>query len=440
MENIYHDRPLGLDQNVNVSKLRPSFFAKILFTFLSKAFRMSLSNANKQKDTKMNTTFLKNNFEQTFKQESTDLFFSPGRINIIGEHTDYNGGHVFPCAISLGTYAAYGPRTDKKIAICSGNMDNDLVAFEIGDRKLEADPDHKWINYFKGMTAYVQDESREIDHGFNLYVWGNLPYGAGLSSSASIEMLIGHVLTEEYGLEIDPVKLAQLGQKTENEFIGLSSGIMDQFAVNMSKKDQAIFLDCATLQYDYLPPDLGDYEIIIMSTNKKHTLADSAYNDRVRECQEATSKLQEKLNIKHLGDINEETFDEYSYLINDEILLKRARHAVFENQRTIKATKAMADKDLGRLGRLINASHVSLHFDYEVTGKEVDTLVENAWKQAGCLCAKMIGGGFGGSAIAIVKEDKVDEFKEKVGKIYENAVGYAAGFYEAKIVDGTHKL
>lgn len=388
----------------------------------------------------MNTVFLKNNFEQTFKQESTDLFFSPGRINIIGEHTDYNGGHVFPCAISLGTYAAYGPRTDKKIAICSGNMDNDLVAFEIGDRKLEADPDHKWINYFKGMTAYVQDESREIDHGFNLYVWGNLPYGAGLSSSASIEMLIGHVLTEEYGLEIDPVKLAQLGQKTENEFIGLSSGIMDQFAVNMSKKDQAIFLDCATLQYDYLPLDLGDYEIIIMSTNKKHSLADSAYNDRVRECQEATSKLQEKLNIKHLGDINEETFDEYSYLINDEILIKRARHAVFENQRTIKATKAMADKDLGRLGRLINASHVSLHFDYEVTGKEVDTLVENAWKQAGCLCAKMIGGGFGGSAIAIVKEDKVDEFKEKVGKIYENAVGYAAGFYEAKIVDGTHKL
>ncbi|MCT2877202.1 galactokinase [Lactobacillus delbrueckii] len=388
----------------------------------------------------MNTAFLKNNFEQTFKQESTDLFFSPGRINIIGEHTDYNGGHVFPCAISLGTYAAYGPRTDKKIAICSGNMDNDLVAFEIGDRKLEADPDHKWINYFKGMTAYVQDESREIDHGFNLYVWGNLPYGAGLSSSASIEMLIGHVLTEEYGLEIDPVKLAQLGQKTENEFIDLSSGIMDQFAVNMSKKDQAIFLDCATLQYDYLPLDLGDYEIMIMSTNKKHSLADSAYNDRVRECQEATSKLQEKLNIKHLGDINEETFDEYSYLINDEILLKRARHAVFENQRTIKATKAMADKDLGRLGRLINASHVSLHFDYEVTGKEVDTLVENAWKQAGCLCAKMIGGGFGGSAIAIVKEDKVDEFKEKVGKIYENAVGYAAGFYEAKIVDGTHKL
>lgn len=388
----------------------------------------------------MNTEFLKNNFEQIFKQKAADLFFSPGRINIIGEHTDYNGGHVFPCAISLGTYAAYGPRADKKIAICSGNMDDDLVAFEIGDRELENDSDHKWINYFKGMTAYVQDETSEIDHGFNLYVWGNLPYGAGLSSSASIEMLIGHVLTEEYGLEIDPVKLAQLGQKTENEFIGLSSGIMDQFAVNMSKKDQAIFLDCATLQYDYLPLDLGDYEIIIMSTNKKHSLADSAYNDRVRECQEATSKLQAKLNIDHLGDIDEETFDEYSYLINDETLLKRARHAVLENQRTIKATKAMQDKDLDRLGRLINASHVSLHFDYEVTGKELDTLAGSAWQQDGCLCARMIGGGFGGSAIAIVKEDQAEAFKEKAGKIYQDTIGYAASFYEAKIVDGTHKL
>lgn len=388
----------------------------------------------------MNTAFLKNNFEQIFKQAATDCFFSPGRINIIGEHTDYNGGHVFPCAISLGTYAAYGPRADKKIAVCSGNMNDDLVVFDLDDRELEEDPNHKWINYFKGMIAYVQDESQKLDHGFNLYVWGNLPYGAGLSSSASIEMLVGHVLTEEYGLEIDPVKLAQLGQKTENDFIGLSSGIMDQFAVNMSKKDHAILLDCATLKYAYLPLDLGDYEIIIMSTNKKHSLADSAYNDRVQECQEATKRLRQKLALERLGDIAEDTFDEYSYLINDETLLKRARHAVFENQRTIKAAKAMQDKDLDRLGRLINSSHVSLHFDYEVTGKELDTLAQSAWQQEGCLCARMIGGGFGGSAIAIVKEDKAEEFKEKVCKIYQEKIGYAASFYEAKIVDGTHKL
>lgn len=388
----------------------------------------------------MNTDFLKTNFEQIFQQAATDCFFSPGRINIIGEHTDHNGGHVFPCAISLGTYAAYGPRSDKKIAVCSGNMNDDLVVFDLDDRQLEEDPDHKWINYFKGMSAYVQDESQKLDHGFNLYVWGNLPYGAGLSSSASIEMLVGHVLTEEYGLEIDPVKLAQLGQKTENDFIGLSSGIMDQFAVNMSKKDHAILLDCATLKYAYLPLDLGDYEIIIMSTNKKHSLADSAYNDRVQECQEATNRLRQKLDLESLGDIDEDTFDEYSYLINDETLIKRARHAVFENQRTIKAAKAMQDKDLNRLGRLINASHVSLHFDYEVTGKELDTLAQSAWKQEGCLCARMIGGGFGGSAIAIVKEDKAEEFKENVGKIYREKIGYAASFYEAKIVDGTHKI
>ena len=185
---------------------------------------------------------------------------------------------------------------------------------------------------------------------------------------------------------------------------------------------------------------MGDYEIVIMSTNKKHSLTDSAYNDRVRECQEATDKLQQKLDIERLGDIDEETFDEYSYLINDDVLLKRARHAVFENQRTIKATKAMQDHDLEKLGRLINASHVSLHFDYEVTGKELDTLAESAWKQDGCLCARMIGGGFGGSAIAIVKEDKAAEFMENVGKIYQETIGYAASFYEAKIVDGTHKL
>lgn len=388
----------------------------------------------------MNTQFLKDNFEKTFNEPAFDIFFSPGRINIIGEHTDYNGGHVFPCAISLGTYAAYGSRSDKQISVCSGNMNDDVVTFAIGDTSLEKDPDHKWINYFKGMIAYVQEETKPLDHGFNLYVWGNLPYGAGLSSSASIEMLIGKVLTEEFNLSVDPVRMAQLGQKTENEFIGLSSGIMDQFAVNMGKKDHAIFLDCASLKYKYLPLNLGDYEIIIMSTNKKHTLADSAYNDRVRECQEATKKLQQKLKIKHLGDINEETLDEYSYLINDETLLKRARHAVSENQRTIKATEAMMDKDLEKLGHLINASHVSLHFDYEVTGKELDTLAETAWQQDGVLCARIIGGGFGGSAIAIVKEDKAKEFEEKVGAVYEEKIGYAASFYEAKIVDGTHKL
>ena len=222
--------------------------------------------------------------------------------------------------------------------------------------------------------------------------------------------------------------------------MGLNSGIMDQFAVGMGKKDNAIFLDCNTLEYKYMPLELGDYEIVIMSTNKKHSLAGSAYNERVAQCQEAVKRLQQKLDIQTLGELDAETFDEYSYLINDDVLLRRARHAVFENERTVKATEAMQAGDLAKLGRLINASHVSLHFDYEVSGMELDTLAEAAWQQPGVLGARMIGGGFAGSAIAIVKKDQAENLKEQVGKIYEAKVGYAASFYDAEIVDGPHKL
>lgn len=231
-----------------------------------------------------------------------------------------------------------------------------------------------------------------------------------------------------------------MGQRTENEFVGLNSGIMDQFACIMGKKDSAIFLDCNSLDYEYLPLALSDYEIIIMATNKEHTLADSAYNNRVRECHNALEKLQKQLDIKSLGELDNDTLDEYSYLINDETELKRARHAVSENQRTLRATKAMKSGDLAKLGRLINASHISLHYDYEVTGKELDTLVEASWKQPGVLGARMIGGGFGGSAIAIVKKSEAENFKQEVGKIYRDKVGYDASFYDAEIVDGTKRI
>lgn len=231
-----------------------------------------------------------------------------------------------------------------------------------------------------------------------------------------------------------------MGQRTENEFVGLNSGIMDQFACIMGKKDSAIFLDCNSLDYEYLPLALSDYEIIIMATNKEHTLADSAYNNRVRECHNALEKLQKQLDIKSLGELDNDTLDEYSYLINDETELKRARHAVSENQRTLRATKAMKSGDLAKLGRLINASHISLHYDYEVTGKELDTLVEASWKQPGVLGARMIGGGFGGSAIAIVKKSEAENFKQEVGKIYRDKIGYDASFYDAEIVDGTKRI
>lgn len=380
-------------------------------------------------------------YQDVFNGEAKDVFFSPGRINVIGEHTDYNGGHVFPCAISLGTFGVYGPRDDDKVQLYSANMEGStVVEFSINDEKPETDADKTWTNYFKGMLVYLKQAGYQIDHGFNLLVHGNLPYGAGLSSSASIELLMGNLLKDEFNLDIDEISLVKLGQKTENDFVGLNSGIMDQFAVGMGKKDNAIFLYCSTLEYQYLPLKLGDYEIVIMSTNKKHSLAGSKYNERVEQCEEAVKRLNQKLNIKKLGELDENTFDEYSYLINDDVLIRRARHAVAENQRTLRAIEAMKAGDLEKLGRLINASHVSLHFDYEVTGKELDTLAETAWEQPGCLGARMVGGGFAGSAIAIVKKDQADAFKENVGKVYRETIGYDASFYDAEIVDGPHKI
>lgn len=387
----------------------------------------------------MNKEELLKEYETTFGEKGKDVFFSPGRINVIGEHTDYNGGHVFPAAISLGVYGVYGPREDKKVCLFSGNVDGDIVEFDIDDTTVEKD-DRFWANYFKGMITYLREKYDNIDHGFNLYINANLPSGSGLSSSAAIEMLMGIILKDEFNLDVDRIALAKMGQRTENEFVGLNSGIMDQFACIMGKKDSAIFLDCNTLDYEYKPLALGDYEIIIMATNKPHTLADSAYNDRVRECHDAVKKLQAKLDIKTLGELDNDTFDEYAYLINNETEIKRAHHAVSENQRTLRATKAMQDGDLEKLGRLIDASHVSLHYDYEVTGQELDTLAEASWAQPGVLGARMIGGGFGGSAIAIVKKDQAEAFKKNVGKIYRDKIGYDASFYDAEIVDGTKRI
>lgn len=388
----------------------------------------------------MDKTQLLAGFEKVFHREGQDVFFSPGRINLIGEHLDYNGGHSIPCAISLGTYAVYAPRKDDRVEMYSANMQGSVVSFKLGDERPEQANDKTWANYLKGMLVYLRQRYDQIDHGFQLYINGELPYGAGLSSSASIEMLMGIILKNEFSLPVDQLSLVKLGQHTENEFVGLNSGIMDQFAVGMSKKDNAILLDAASLQYQYMPLLLGDYEVVIMSTNKKHSLAASAYNERVAQCQKALRRLQTKLPIKHLADLNLEDFDEYAYLLNDETLLKRTRHVVLEDRRTMQAAHAMQANDLFKLGRLISASHVSLHYDYEVSGKELDTLAETAWQQPACLGARMIGGGFAGSAIAIVKKDGAEEFKAAVGQVYQDQIGYAASFYDAEVVDGSHQL
>ncbi|MSE07812.1 galactokinase [Lactobacillus salivarius] len=387
----------------------------------------------------MDKKVVNDKFTEIFGEQAEATFFSPGRINLIGEHTDYNGGHVFPCAISLGTYGAARKREDNKLRFYSANFE-DLGIIETSLDDLKYDKKDNWVNYAKGMIYFLKETGHDVDKGMDIFIEGNIPNGSGLSSSASLEMLIGVIAQELFNLDIDRVDLVKLGMETENKFIGVNSGIMDQFAVGMGKQNQAILLDTNTLEYSYAPVDMGNNVIVIMNTNKRRELADSKYNERRSECETAVGELQAKLDINTLGELDAQTFDEYAYLIEDENRLKRARHAVWENQRTMQAQAALEEGDLEKFGRLVNASHVSLEHDYEVTGIELDTLAHTAWKQEGVLGARMTGAGFGGCGIAIVDKDKVEVFKENVGKVYTEKIGYAPAFYIAEIADGTKVL
>ena len=387
----------------------------------------------------MDKKVINDKFTEIFGEQAEATFFSPGRINLIGEHTDYNGGHVFPCAISLGTYGAARKREDNKLRFYSANFE-DLGIIETSLDDLKYDKKDNWVNYAKGMIYFLKETGHDVDKGMDIFIEGNIPNGSGLSSSASLEMLIGVIAQELFNLDIDRVDLVKLGMETENKFIGVNSGIMDQFAVGMGKQNQAILLDTNTLEYSYAPVDMGNNVIVIMNTNKRSELADSKYNERRSECETAVGELQAKLDINTLGELDAQTFDEYAYLIEDENRLKRARHAVWENQRTMQAQAALEEGDLEKFGRLVNASHVSLEHDYEVTGIELDTLAHTAWKQEGVLGARMTGAGFGGCGIAIVDKDKVEAFKENVGKVYTEKIGYAPAFYIAEITDGTKVL
>ena len=387
----------------------------------------------------MKTEELKHAFYTTFGEEADALFFSPGRINLIGEHTDYNGGHVFPAAITLGTYGAAKKRSDRTLRFYSANFEEAGI-IEVSLDHLTFDKADSWTNYAKGVLKFLQEAGHRIDSGMDVFIYGNIPNGSGLSSSASLELLIGIIAEELFDLEVTRLDLVKIGKQTENDFIGVNSGIMDQFAIGMGADNKAIYLDTNTLDYDLVPLDLGDNVIVIMNTNKRRELADSKYNERRSECETALSELQTKLAIKTLGDFDLETFDEYSYLIKEENRIKRARHAVSENQRTLEARKALEAGNLERFGRLMNASHVSLEHDYEVTGLELDTLVHTAWQQEGVLGARMTGAGFGGCGIAIVKKDKVEDFKTAVGKRYVEGVGYAPDFYVAEIASGSKVL
>lgn len=375
-------------------------------------------------------------FAEIFGDQETTQYFSPGRINLIGEHTDYNGGYVFPASITYGTYGVARRREDDRVLVYSTNFEK-LGVIDFTVNELNYDKNDNWANYVKGVLLTLKEAGHKIDSGFELLVEGTIPNGAGLSSSASLELLVGVVLEHLFNLDVTRLDLVKMGKKVENEFIGVNSGIMDQFAIGFGEEDKAILLDTNTLEYEMVPVVLNDYAIVIMNTNKRRELADSKYNERRAECEEALACLQTKLEIKALGELSKAEFDANQILIDDEILIKRAKHAVYENERTKKAKEALTANDLEEFGKLLNASHASLRDDYEVTGLELDTLVAAAQKQEGVLGARMTGAGFGGCAIALVKESEIHTFKNKVYDEYLKVIGYAPVFYVAHIGSGT---
>ena len=379
-------------------------------------------------------------FEEVFgDSKGAGVYFAPGRVNLIGEHTDYNGGHVFPCALTIGTYAVARLRDDDKLCLFSMNFEEDGVG-ESRLADIETKKDGDWRNYPKGIVWAFGKKGYKVDKGLDILYFGNIPNGSGMSSSASIEVLTGFILKELFGFDVTNQDLALIGQFSENQYNGVNCGIMDQFAIAMGKKDCAIFLDTADLSYEYAPIVLKGAKIVILNTNKKRGLGDSKYNERRSECEAALAALQTKLSIKSLGELTEEEFEANKELIGDPVKIKRAKHAVYENQRTIKAVKALKDNDLELFGKLMIASHDSLRDDYEVTGIELDTLVAEALKQQGVIGARMTGAGFGGCAVSIVKEEAVPAFIENVGKAYKEKIGYAADFYVVEIGDGPSVL
>ncbi|GAX47153.1 galactokinase [Pseudolactococcus reticulitermitis] len=371
--------------------------------------------------------------------EGVEYFFSPGRINLIGEHTDYNGGYVFPASITIGTTGLARLRQDNQIKLYSENFpDIGVIEFDLAHSSVK-DGD-SWANYVKGMITALKAAGYQIDKGFELLIKGEIPTASGLSSSASLELLVGVALDDLFKLGVPRLELVQLGQKTENEFIGVNSGILDQFAIGFGEVKKAILLDCNTLQYEMVPVELRDYDIVIMNTNKPRALTESKYNERFAETREALKRMQTKLAIQSLGELSNEAFDANTDLIGDDTLIKRARHAVYENNRTKIAKAAFVAGNLTKFGELLNASHASLKNDYEVTGIELDTLAETAQKQPGVLGARMTGAGFGGCAIALVAHDNVPTFEKVVGEVYEEKMGYPASFYVAQIGSGATKL
>ncbi len=383
---------------------------------------------------------LKMEFEKQFgKHHDVRAYFAPGRVNLIGEHTDYNGGHVFPCALTLGTYGIARKREDNKLRFFSLNFEK-FGVMETSLDDLKPYKEANWTNYPKGVMWAFEKRGMKLDSGLDILIYGNIPNGSGLSSSASLEVLTGVILKDMFGFDVSMVDIALIGQYSENNFNGCNCGIMDQFASAMGKKEHAIFLDTNTLQYEYAPVVLEDAKIVIINSKVKHSLVDSAYNDRRNECETALKELQKVVDIKTLGDLSEEEFEKYKDTIKSDIRQKRAKHAVYENQRAIKAVAALRANDVDLFGELMNASHISLRDDYEVSCEEIDILVDLAWSIDGVIGSRITGGGFGGCTVSIVKNEAVDNFVETIGTRYEEKVGHKAEFYVVDIGNGAGRL
>ncbi len=381
-------------------------------------------------------------FQELFGSEG-DIrsYFAPGRVNLIGEHTDYNGGHVFPCALTIGTYGIARLRDDDKLRMYSLNFE-EIGVIESSVKNIKYEIKDDWSNYLKGVIWTFQQKQHKIPKGLDILLFGNIPNGSGLSSSASIEVLMGVILKDMFDCDVEPVDIALLGQYAENNFNGVNCGIMDQFAIAMGKEGHAIFLNTSNLNYKYAPISLDAAKIVIANTNKKRGLGDSKYNERRSECEEALADLQTVLSISSLGELTDEAFEQAKEVIKRPVCVKRAKHAVSENQRTIQAVEALNAGDVTLFGQLMNQSHISLRDDYEVTGVELDTLVEAAWEQEGVIGARMTGAGFGGCAVSIVMDEgnNIQNFVDNVGKIYKEKIGYEADFYIVEIGNGASRI
>ncbi len=372
-------------------------------------------------------------------EDSVSVFSSPARINIIGEHIDYNGGMVFPAAINRYLYVAIRKRNDTKIIYNDARFPG-TFEFDVNDN-FSYKKENDYANYLNGILSQLKEKGFSFPCGFEILMASNVPAGGGISSSSALECGFAYAVSETFGFGIDRIEIAKLGQMSEHNFMNVNCGIMDQFIIAMGKKNTAVMLNCDTLEYQYAPLELGDYRFVVMNTNKQRKLADSKYNERRSQCEEALKILQDSgLKITALCQLTPEEWEKSKDAIKDEILLKRARHCIYENQRVKDAVKVLEAKNLPELGKLLNASHKSLKEDYEVTGIELDTLAEESQKQNGCLGARMTGAGFGGCAIALVHKDSIDTFIENVQKAYTEKIGYAAGFFACESGDGVSRF